>query len=199
MDKAIENNIERVRGDLTNVLREKGVSGVNVERVEGTVLHITVPSANAERLRGVLKSDFAYLVEAKSPQTTAGTSEFFLTLSKEEMRSLRDYAIDQSLETIRNRIDQFGVSEPIIQRARPEKYSHSASRYTRSRARQGDHRQDGACWNSSWSMTRRTWKMRLRTVHRPAGRCCTAMRGEAKAVGNEKQAYVVESRTIDDR
>src|SRR5678815_6040732 len=47
VDKAIENNIERVRGDLTNVLREKGVSGVNVERVEGTVLHITVPSTNA--------------------------------------------------------------------------------------------------------------------------------------------------------
>ena len=116
VDKAIENNVERVRGDLANAFREKGVSGVNVERVEGTVLHITVPSANAERLRGVLKSDFAYLVEAKPPQTTASGSEFFLTLSKEEMRSLRDYAVDQSLETIRNRIDQFGVSEPIIQR-----------------------------------------------------------------------------------
>ena len=116
VDKAIENNVERVRGDLANAFREKGVSGVNVERVEGTVLHITVPSANAERLRGVLKSDFAYLVEAKPPQTTASGSEFFLTLSKDEMRSLRDYAVDQSLETIRNRIDQFGVSEPIIQR-----------------------------------------------------------------------------------
>jgi preprotein translocase subunit SecD len=29
---------------------------------------------------------------------------------------LREFAIDQSLETIRNRIDQFGVTEPIIQR-----------------------------------------------------------------------------------
>ncbi|HEY1234967.1 MAG TPA: protein translocase subunit SecD [Candidatus Binatia bacterium] len=115
VDKAIENNIERVRTDLSNVLREKGVSGVSVER-EGTLLHITVPSESAERLRGVLKSDFAYLIEGKPPQTTAGKSDFFLTLSKEEIRSLRDYAVDQSLETIRNRIDQFGVSEPIIQR-----------------------------------------------------------------------------------
>ena len=49
-------------------------------------------------------------------QTGGGTTDFFLTLSKEEMRALRDYAVDQSLETIRNRIDQFGVSEPIIQR-----------------------------------------------------------------------------------
>src|SRR5689334_4429587 len=116
VDKAIENNVERVRGDLANALRENGVSGCSVERVEGTLLQIKTPAASAERVRGILKSDFAYLVEAKPPQSGASGSEFFLTLSKEEMRSLRDYAVDQSLETIRNRIDQFGVSEPIIQR-----------------------------------------------------------------------------------
>jgi preprotein translocase subunit SecD len=116
VDKAIENNVERVRGDLANVLREKGVSGVSVERIEGTLLQVRVPSASLERVRGILKSDFGYLVEAKTPQTSAGTTDFYLTLSKEELRSLRDYAVDQSLETIRNRIDQFGVSEPIIQR-----------------------------------------------------------------------------------
>ena len=116
VDKAIENNIERVRGDLTNVFREKGISGVSVERVEGTQLQIKTTAASAERVRGILKSDFGYLVEVKPTQTSGGASEFFLTLSKEEMRSLRDYAVDQSLETIRNRIDQFGVSEPIIQR-----------------------------------------------------------------------------------
>jgi preprotein translocase subunit SecD len=116
VDKAIENNVERVRGDLANAFREKGVSGVSVERVEGTLLQIKTPATSAERVRGILKSDFAFLVEAKPPQSGANGSEFFLTLSKEEMRSLRDYAVDQSLETIRNRIDQFGVSEPIIQR-----------------------------------------------------------------------------------
>jgi preprotein translocase subunit SecD len=116
VDKAIENNVERIRGDLINVLREKGVSGVSVERLEGTQVQVKVPAANAERVRGILKSDFGHLVEAKTPQTSGGISEYYLTLSKEELRSLRDYAVDQSLETIRNRIDQFGVSEPIIQR-----------------------------------------------------------------------------------
>jgi len=115
VDKAIENNVERIRGDLINVLREKGVSGVSVERV-GTQIQVKVAATNAERVRGILKSDFGNLVEAKTPQTSGGISEFYLTLSKEELRSLRDYAVDQSLETIRNRIDQFGVSEPIIQR-----------------------------------------------------------------------------------
>ncbi|MGE5218394.1 MAG: protein translocase subunit SecD [Chloroflexota bacterium] len=116
VDKAVENNIERVRGELSNAFREKGVSGISVERVDGTQLHIKMPAAVAEQVRGILKTDFANLVEAKPTQTSAGVTDSFLTLSKEEMRSLRDYAVDQSLETIRNRIDQFGVSEPIIQR-----------------------------------------------------------------------------------
>jgi len=116
VDKAVESNIERVRGDLTNVLREKGVVGASVERVEGSVIQVKVPSAGVERVRGILKGDFGNLAEAKTPQSSPAGMDFFMTLSKEELRSVRDYAIDQSLETIRNRVDQFGVSEPIIQR-----------------------------------------------------------------------------------
>src|SRR5499426_3025383 len=115
VDKAIENNVERVKADLTNVLRERGISGVTVERVQGTQLQLKVPAASVERVRGLLKSDFTNLTVVNT-QTGGGMTDFFLTLSKEEMRSLRDYAVDQSLETIRNRIDQFGVSEPVTQR-----------------------------------------------------------------------------------
>jgi preprotein translocase subunit SecD len=115
VDKAIENNVERLRADLTKVLRDKGVSGVSVER-EGNQIHLKVTSASVEQTRGILKSEFANLAEAKPPQTASGGTDFYLTLSKEELRSLHDYAVDQTLETIRNRIDQFGVSEPIIQR-----------------------------------------------------------------------------------
>jgi preprotein translocase subunit SecD len=115
VDKAIENNVERARGDLTNILREKGISGVSVERVQGTQIQLKVPAASGERVRGILKSDFANLTVVNT-QTSGGTTDFFLTLSKEELRTLRDYAVDQSLETIRNRIDQVGVVEPTIQR-----------------------------------------------------------------------------------
>ncbi len=108
--------MERMKLDLVNQLREKAIGGVTVDRVEGTLLHIKAPAADTDRVRGLFKSDFASLIEAKPTQTVGGASEFYLTLSKEELRALRDYAVDQSLETIRNRIDQFGVSEPVIQR-----------------------------------------------------------------------------------
>jgi preprotein translocase subunit SecD len=115
VDKAVEHNIDRVRNDLVSLFRERGLSGTSVERVQGTQLQVKVPSDHAERVRGVLKGDFPNLTVVNT-QIAGGTTDFFVTLSKEEMRALRDFAVDQSLETIRNRIDQFGVSEPIIQR-----------------------------------------------------------------------------------
>lgn len=115
VDRAIENNLDRVRAELANLLRERGISGVSVDRVAGTQLQLRVPTESAERVRALLTGDFGNLVVV-STQAAAGATEFLLTLSKEEIRALRDYAVDQSLETIRNRVDQFGVSEPIIQR-----------------------------------------------------------------------------------
>lgn len=115
VNKAIENNLDRVKTDLTNVFRERGISGVAVERTPGDQLQVKVSAENAERVRTLLKGEFQNLTPVNSA-TAGGTTTLYLTLSKEELRSLRDYAVDQSLETIRNRIDQFGVSEPTIQR-----------------------------------------------------------------------------------
>jgi preprotein translocase subunit SecD len=115
VDKAVENSLDRIKGDLTTIMRERGLSGVTVERVTGGQLQIKAPAASVDRVRGILKGDFPNLTIANT-QSSGGVTEFTLTLSKEEIRSIRDYAVDQSLETIRNRIDQFGVSEPTIQR-----------------------------------------------------------------------------------
>jgi preprotein translocase subunit SecD len=116
LDKAIENHMERLKSDLANSFRDKGISGVSVERVEGTQLQLKVATASVDRVRSILKADFASLSEAKTPQTSATGTDFSMSLNREETRFLRDYIVDQSLETIRNRIDQFGVSEPVIQR-----------------------------------------------------------------------------------
>ena len=79
-------------------------------------------------MRGLLKSDFANL-SVVNTQASGGTTDFFLTLRKEEIRSLRDYAVDQSLETIRNRIDQLSRSwEPRRSRRSCANWPSSCSR-----------------------------------------------------------------------
>jgi preprotein translocase subunit SecD len=51
---------------------------------------------------------------AKSSDAAAGRVE--LALTESEVARLRDFAVRQAVETIRNRVDQFGVAEPTIQR-----------------------------------------------------------------------------------
>ncbi|HEY3303924.1 MAG TPA: protein translocase subunit SecD [Candidatus Binatia bacterium] len=114
VDKAIENTVERTKEDLLKLLREKGIAATEVSR-RGNQIHIKGPPAVADKLRDLLKSDFGNLTVINS-QTGGGGVELTVGLSEKELRALRDGTVDQSLETIRNRIDQFGVSEPIIQR-----------------------------------------------------------------------------------
>jgi preprotein translocase subunit SecD len=71
---------------------------------------------------GDQRSAFDDLVKNRFPnlvvqsQATDGPPVVELSPSPREQEQIRRFAIDQSLETIRNRIDQFGVSEPSIQR-----------------------------------------------------------------------------------
>src|SRR6185312_1223871 len=170
------------------------VFGASVDR-EGTLLHIAVPSANTERLRGVLKSDFAYLVEAKSPQTTGGKSDYFLTLSKEEIRSLRDYAVDQSLETIRNRIDQFGVSEPIIQREGQENILIQLPGI-QDPERAKDIIGKTALLEFKLVDDTANVEEAIKNGPPPGRQVLYGHAGRGDSIGTEKQAYVVESRPL---
>ncbi|RMF77033.1 MAG: protein translocase subunit SecD [Acidobacteria bacterium] len=47
--------------------------------------------------------------------TTEGT-DLVARMPDSQIESIRDQAVEQALQTIRNRVDQFGVAEPLIQR-----------------------------------------------------------------------------------
>jgi preprotein translocase subunit SecD len=114
VDKAIENTLERMKDDLVKLAREKKVEIAEATR-QGTQIRVKAPSASADSLRDILKGEFSNLTVVNS-QLSGGSADFVLALSQKEMNAQRDQVVDQALETIRNRIDQFGVSEPIIQR-----------------------------------------------------------------------------------
>ena len=49
-------------------------------------------------------------------ETSVSANRLVWELREAEVKRIKDSAINQALETIRNRIDQFGVTEPIVQR-----------------------------------------------------------------------------------
>ena len=115
VDKAIQNTLDR---DALDLKREATEAKIPLDAATRQDMQLAVnlgAGADSGQFSDFVKEHFPNLTIANS-NTQDGKTTFQLTLNKREERRLRDFALEQSLETIRNRIDQFGVSEPIIQR-----------------------------------------------------------------------------------
>jgi preprotein translocase subunit SecD len=114
LEKALDNALDQNAEELRRTLNEATVSGVSVERV-GQALRIRAATQEAKNAtEKTIKDQFPILTHEGAP--TAGEGEISVVLDEREKRRIREYALDQSLETLRNRIDQFGVAEPTVQR-----------------------------------------------------------------------------------
>ncbi len=113
LDKALETQVERAASDLRASLDKKGIGVTQLGRQSVTqiVLQLASPQTWNDALAAV--NDFqAY----ETKQTDQAAGRLVLALKEKEAATLRDLSVRQGLETIRNRVDQFGVAEPTIQR-----------------------------------------------------------------------------------
>jgi preprotein translocase subunit SecD len=116
-DKAVEGTAERAVDDLRETLRNERVPFTSIKRVKSWDIQVELPAGTQqEALKKVVEKNlpgFAWSsVEAGAQGTTV-----LLEMKPAEVQNIRKLAVAQALETIRNRIDQFGVTEPDI---RPE-------------------------------------------------------------------------------
>lgn len=113
-EKAIENALDRYAGDIKDSLRKKDVPVISVERSGNRAVAVRVPtSLAAETTVKQLKKDFPYL-DTSSPTGSEGNIAITAGITQKEVESIEDFAVRQGVETLRNRIDQFGVTEPVI-------------------------------------------------------------------------------------
>jgi preprotein translocase subunit SecD len=110
--KAVENQVERVAADLKSTLERKGIAVASVTR-SGQEIVVQLASAQAWSDALAAVREFPSF-EVKSSDQTAG--RFTIGMSDREVRNIADLAVRQGVETIRNRVDQFGVAEPTITR-----------------------------------------------------------------------------------
>ena len=113
LEKAVENSLDRYAEEFRRALSEAEAGIVNIRR-EGNTLRFSATSASDRTtVREILADRFPIL----EPRIGTGSgSDIVVDLDSRQVETLQQYAVDQSLETIRNRIDQFGVAEPVIQR-----------------------------------------------------------------------------------
>jgi preprotein translocase subunit SecD len=113
--KAIENTLDRVVDDIKKEVADAKIAVDGIERKD-TTIHVRISNGDARtQFTDLIKERFPNLA-IESSVTEDGVATIALAMTKREEQRVRELALDQSLETIRNRIDQFGVTEPIIQR-----------------------------------------------------------------------------------
>ena len=112
--KAVESHLERVVEELKHDLRKSKLRYVELKRLGTEGISLTLMRAeDGEVFTDMAESDYSDF-EVKTVSEHDGRPEFNMVLSHKAKDNTMKMAADQALETIRNRIDQFGVSEPDI-------------------------------------------------------------------------------------
>lgn len=110
--RAVEIAVDRSRKAIEELLKDKGLTEIGVKREGVERILVTLSNeSEAEQVHALMDDAFSNYVRQKDEGLTLRYE-----LREAEVDRIKNSAINQALETIRNRIDEFGVAEPLIQR-----------------------------------------------------------------------------------
>lgn len=112
-DKAVENHVEVLMEQLRRDARAGEIATRDWKREGMETLSFTVVgTGKGERMHKLISDTVPNL----APVPGADSGQLRYKLAQVEVDAIKQSAVEQALETIRNRVDEFGVAEPTIQR-----------------------------------------------------------------------------------
>lgn len=112
VEKGVDNATQRLVLAVTDRLKEKKFAVKAVEKTGQTTLRVALSEGQAPE--PVEKEILDRFGEIKKGGREEGALLF--SLDDRYIKTIRDFSASQALEVLRNRIDKFGVAEPLIQR-----------------------------------------------------------------------------------
>jgi preprotein translocase subunit SecD len=112
--KAVDSAMDRYTSDIKETLTHKDIPFTQVGRTPDGRIMVVLPDSQANDRISQVRSDQYVFLNVASFRETDGKFQYVLEMNPKEAKSIEDSAARQALETIRNRIDQFGVTEPMI-------------------------------------------------------------------------------------
>ena len=113
VDRALASQTDRVAEDLKAALERRGIGISRITREGATALVVQLATPEHWNDALTVVAEFGAF-ERQDENPAAG--RFRLAMASREAAQARDLAVRQGVETIRNRVDQFGVAEPTITR-----------------------------------------------------------------------------------
>lgn len=110
--KLMDNIVDRKMNALKDGMIGEGVRFLGIDK-KGSSIFVSIRPDQKEKLFNLVGNRFSDL-KANPARSEGDLLSIELLLPEKELASIKENAVNQALETIRNRIDQFGVSEPVI-------------------------------------------------------------------------------------
>ncbi|GAB6386688.1 protein translocase subunit SecD [Stutzerimonas marianensis] len=114
MDKAIETRLNVYEGEVKTLLRKERVRYRSLPQANNAVQLGFADAQTLERAQSLIRQNFndfdLTTVERNGQQVLR------LALTEAKLAEIREYSIKQNLTTVRNRVNELGVSEPLVQR-----------------------------------------------------------------------------------
>ncbi len=111
MDAAIENRMNLYEQDFAERLREANIR--RQVRVEDQTITVRIArDEDFDEARDIVRNADKDLLIIKGED---GRS-FRVRMSEQQIKARQDFAIEQNMTTLRNRVNQLGVAEPLVQR-----------------------------------------------------------------------------------
>lgn len=108
----MRNLADRKFNTLKDGMIRDGIRFLNLDR-KGDDITVSIKSEQREKFYNLIGKELPDL-KVKTSTASGDVLSLDLTILEKETAAIKENAVRQALETIRNRIDQFGVSEPII-------------------------------------------------------------------------------------
>lgn len=113
-ESVVTNRIDSLETDVKRKLREQKIRYKSVDSPRRGVLHV---SFRDEDVRSAARSE----LESQYREFTFSNGDdelpyLALTITQNAIDEMEDFAISQNLQTIRNRVNELGVAEPLVQR-----------------------------------------------------------------------------------
>ncbi len=113
-EKALESMMERTANDLKESMMENKVRFRKVERTKGATISLELTDSSGRTTLDKLLRDHYPDLEIASSNMRESGQIISLKINDKRAVDLKKLTVEHSLETIRNRVDQFGIAEPEI-------------------------------------------------------------------------------------
>jgi preprotein translocase subunit SecD len=112
---AVQQLLDSMERDYRTMLRDERIpfSGMESNHVDTVTIGLR-SAADAPRVASLLRKRDPNLVIDTGTTAEGGTVS--VTLRPEQIKERQDFAIQQNITTLRNRVDELGVTEPIVAR-----------------------------------------------------------------------------------